>query len=104
MKIDKSGEVSTVDLIKRSIKDYFDDDMPTYASAIAFQALFSLFPFILFLTALLAYLQLGSFFDWLQRVALSMVPAEAAGTITEVIGGLQEQQGGLLSFGVLAAL
>jgi membrane protein len=104
MKIVSPIDVRPAQLIKRSIKDYFDDDMLTYASAIAFQALFSLFPFILFLTALLGYLQLGSFFAWLQEVALSMVPAEAADTITEVIGGLQEQQGGLLSFGVLAAL
>lgn len=98
------GGTRPLELIKRSVKDYLDDDMPTYASALAFQALFSLFPFILFLTALLGYLRLGSFFDWLQEVALSMMPAEAAGTVTEVISALQERQGELLSFGVIAAL
>jgi membrane protein len=104
MTLRSAGDVGPLELIRKAIKDYFDDDMPTYASAIAFQALFSLFPFILFLTALLGYLQLDSFFDWLQGVALSMVPAEAAGAITEVISGLQERKGELLSFGVLRAL
>lgn len=91
-------------VLRRSVKDYLADDMPTYASAVAFQALFSLFPFVLFLTALLGFLQLGTFFDWLRSFALSMVPADAAGLVNEVIGGLQSKNRGLLSFGVASAV
>jgi len=91
-------------VLSQAVKSYFADDMLVYASAISFQALFSLFPFVLFLVALLGFLQLGSFFDWLQGVALSMVPSQAAGVVRDVIGALQEQQRGLLSFGVAAAL
>lgn len=93
-----------MELFKRSVKEYFEDDMLTYASAISFQALFSLFPFVLFLTALLGFMHLTSFFEWLQQVALSMVPEQAAGVVNGVIEGLQKQQGGLLSFGVAFAL
>lgn len=89
---------------RRALKEYLADDMPTYACAVAFQALFSTFPFVLFLMALLAFLQLGSFFDWLRGFALSMVPAEAADAVREVIGGLQEKKSGLLSFGVASAI
>ncbi|HVL75247.1 MAG TPA: YihY/virulence factor BrkB family protein [Noviherbaspirillum sp.] len=91
-------------LIKESIADFLDDDMLTHASALAFQALFSIFPFIIFLIALLGFLQLTSFFEWLQSHAVMMLPAEAAKPVTEVIAGLQQQQGGLLSFGVIFAL
>ena len=91
--------MSPVDLIKRTVKEYLADDMLTHASALAFQGLFSLFPFVLFLTALLGFLQLTSFFQWLQGVATSMLPADAAQLVNEVIAGLQEQKGGLLSFG-----
>jgi membrane protein len=35
-------------LMKRTVKAFLDDDMLTYASALAYQVLFSLFPFLLF--------------------------------------------------------
>jgi membrane protein len=89
---------------RQTLKEYLEDDLLTYASAIAFQALFSLFPFILFLTTLLGLLHLGSFFDWLQRSATAMVPAEAADLVNGIVAGLQEQQRGLLSFGIAVAL
>jgi membrane protein len=104
MNIPGLGRLSPMELLKRSVKEFFDDDMLTYASAISFQALFSLFPFVLFLTALLGFLRLPRFFDWLQAIALSMVPAQAAGVVRDVIEGLQEQKAGLLSFGVVFAL
>lgn len=96
--------LSPMELIKRSIKDFTSDDMLTHASALAFQALFSLFPFILFLTALLGFLQLSSFFEWLQTRATTMLPGEAAGQVNDVIAGLQDQRGGLMSIGVIVAL
>jgi membrane protein len=104
MEIPGLGGMGPLELIKRSVKDFLADDMPTYASALAFRALFSLFPFILFLTALLGFLKLSSFFEWLQGIATSMVPAEAADLVNDVINGLQQQRGGLLSFGVAFAL
>ena len=36
-------------VLKRSVTDFIADDMATYAAALAYQVLFSLFPFILFL-------------------------------------------------------
>lgn len=37
----------------RTVTEFVDDEMSTYASALAYQMLFSLFPFILFLIALI---------------------------------------------------
>lgn len=96
--------MSPVGLIKESVSDFSKDDMSTHASALAFQALFSLFPFILFLTALLGFLQLSNFFEWMQARATAMLPGQAASQVNEVIAGLQEQKGGLLSFGAIVAL
>ena len=42
----------------RTVKEFIDDEMSTYASALAYQMLFSLFPFILFLIALIGFLHL----------------------------------------------
>ena len=41
--------------------------MPTYASALAYQMLFSLFPFLLVLITLVGYLHLPEFFAWLRE-------------------------------------
>ena len=45
-------------VLVRTIKEFLDDEMSTYASALAYQALFSLFPFLLFLIALIGFLHL----------------------------------------------
>src|SRR5690606_35616198 len=47
--------VSFFGLIKRTVAEFSDDEMPTFAAALAFQTLLSLFPFLLFLIALLGF-------------------------------------------------
>jgi membrane protein len=93
-----------VTLIKQSVKDFVDDDMTTYAAALAYQVLFSLFPFLLFLLALLGFLNIPQFFTWLQQQAQTVLPPDAMGQVNAVIAQLQQPQGGLLSFGILAAI
>jgi len=90
--------------LKKAASDFSEDDMTTYASALAYQTLFSLFPFVLFLTALLGFFNLSSFFEWLQGQAEMMLPEQASAQLDNVITGLSQPQGGLLSFGVIAAL
>ena len=46
----------------RTVNEFIADEMSTYASALAYQMLFSLFPFILFLIALIGFLHLPDFF------------------------------------------
>lgn len=98
------GGVSTFTLIKRTISEFSADEMPTFAAALAFQMLLSLFPFLLFLIALLGFLHLPEFFDWIREQAAMFLPAVALKTVDEVIVQLQTRQAGLLSFGILFAL
>lgn len=93
-----------VEAVKRTFTEFSQNNMPTFASALAYQALFSLFPFVLFLFALLAFLNLSDFFDWLQGQTSAMLPEQAAVTVNGVIDGLRKQQTGLLSVGVIGAL
>ncbi|KAF1054009.1 MAG: hypothetical protein GAK43_01140 [Stenotrophomonas maltophilia] len=91
-------------LLKLTIKEFLDDEMPTYAAALAYQALFSLFPFLLFLIALLGFLHLPEFFDWLREQATYVLPGQALDQVNPVIDQLQQRQGGLLSVGIVVAL
>lgn len=77
-------------LLKRTIKEFSNDDMSTYASALAYRALFSLFPFLLFLMALLGFLNLSEFFAWLREQAALALPAVAMEQVNPVIDQLQE--------------
>lgn len=106
MPIPVSGKrkISPFKVAKDAISDFVDDDMTTYASALAYQVLFSIFPFVIFLIALLGFLRLSSFFIWLREHAQLVFPQQAMPQVNTVIDDLQKQQGGLLSVGVLVAL
>lgn len=93
-----------LELCKKSIHDFFEDDMTTYAAALAYQVLFSIFPFIIFLIALLGFLRLSTFFDWLRMQMQMLLPEQAMQQVNLVISELQQPQSGLLSIGVVAAL
>ncbi len=99
----KLGEIGK-SLIK-PIEEFIEDDMTTYAAALAYQTLFSLFPFVLFLVALLGFLQIPAFFDWLLDQARTVLPEQAMGIVEQVIGQIRGQSsGGLLSLGIIIAL
>ncbi|PTU75370.1 YihY/virulence factor BrkB family protein [Pseudomonas mangrovi] len=98
------GGLSTGTLVKRTLAEFSADEMPTFAAALAFQMLLSLFPFLLFLIALLGFLHLPQFFDWIREQAAIFLPPVALETVDEVIAELQKRQAGLLSFGILFAL
>lgn len=93
-----------VDLIKRTVKEYLEDDMLTHASALAFQVFFSIFPFVIFLIALLGFLHLPELFDWLRQQAAIFLPGEVMDQVNQVIEHVQQPQGGLLSFGMIFAI
>ena len=96
--------LGVIELMKRTFKEFSKDDMSTYASALAYRALFSLFPFLLFLMALLGVLQLPEFFAWLREQAALVLPPMALEQVNPVIDQLQQQKSGLMSVGILVAL
>ncbi|MHC8357901.1 YihY/virulence factor BrkB family protein [Pseudomonas sp. LB3P81] len=88
----------------RTVTEFVDDEMSTYASALAYQMLFSLFPFILFLIALIGFLHLPDFFSWLRLQSELVLPPQALEQVNPVIDQLQQAKGGLLSVGIVIAL
>ncbi|MBW3629778.1 MAG: YihY/virulence factor BrkB family protein [Gemmatimonadetes bacterium] len=87
------------------MREYFDDDMPTYAAALSYDVFLALFPFLLFLLAVLSFLDLGSLFDRLLTVAGKVLPPVAFDRVTGVLGEIDRaEDGGLLSFGIISAV
>lgn len=105
MRIPGLGDTSPVDLIKRSFREFSQDDMTTYAAALSYHTLFALFPFLIFLVTLLGFLNIPGFFDWLLEQAQTAFPQDAFQRVEEVINQVQNQsRGGLLSFGIVTAI
>src|SRR5918993_3861600 len=97
--------MSATQLVKRVIAEVQKDNCAVYAAALAYYFLFALFPFFLFLTALLGYLPIPNLMDRIIGLLGQVMPGEALSLVEENVAKLVSQQrGGLLSFGIVAAL
>lgn len=104
MKIPGLHGIGVMTLLKNSLKNFLANDMTTYAAALSYQVLFSIFPFIIFLVALLGFFNIPQFFDWLRERAQLVIPGQAMEQVNQVIEQLQQPQSGLLSIGAVMAL
>jgi membrane protein len=91
-----------------AIKDFFVDDMATYAAALAFHLFLALFPFTIFLVALLSFLHLPGFFDWLLSQVPDALPAPTRAQVAQAVRQVGQvgahARGGLLSVGIVGSL
>lgn len=85
-------------------RNFVRNDMLTYAAALAYQLLFSLFPLFIFLIALVGAFRLPDFMPWLQEQAALFLPQQALEQVNKVLEQLRQPPGGLMSAGALLAL
>ena len=94
-----------LDLGRRVWNELDKDEVGDRAAGLSYYFLFSLFPALLFLTALLGYLPVEGLQERLLSYARDVLPADAAATLERTLGEITTvKRGGLLSIGVLAAL
>jgi membrane protein len=99
------GGLSVVELGKRVVHEIQKDNVLGYAAQLAYYFLFSLFPFFLFLTALIGYIPIPSLLDRIMELLAQVVPGEALRLVQDNVREIVTQQrGGLLSFGIVVAL
>ncbi len=101
----KLGGLGVVELAKRVLAEFSEDEVSDRAAALAYYFLFALFPALLFLTVLLGLLPIPNLMDRLMDYISQTMPGDAASiiekTLNEIMAGAG---GGLLSIGVLGAL
>lgn len=99
------NNISLVELGKRSFKQFQEDDMSTYSAALVYRVLLAIFPFLLFLLTFLGALGLSEFFTWVLDQARSAMAADVYSQVEKIVNQVQGgANGGLLSFGLIAAL
>ena len=106
MKVLRSRGLEFLEVSKGSVRSFLEHDMPTYAAALAYRALFALFPFFAFVLALLGFLEITSFFEWMIDQTRSTLQEQYARTGEWLIRqGLYQAQGGeLLSSIIVLAI
>jgi membrane protein len=82
------------------------DGLTTLAAALSYYFYFALFPFVLFLLALITFLPgVEGLQNWLLQWTAQVVPAQGYDALAGVINGLLSQpRGGILSLGAVLAL
>jgi membrane protein len=93
------------ELVNRLTKALQDDDCFGRAAQLAYYFLFALFPFFLFLTALVGYIPIPNLTDRIMELLVQILPGDASHLVQDNVHELVTvQRGGLLSFAILAAL
>jgi len=90
---------------KRLYNKIFADNCFGQAAQLAYYFLFALFPFLLFLTTLLAYIPVPQLLEQIMNLLSRALPGEALSLVQDHIHTLVNQpRSGLLSFGIIVAL
>lgn len=99
------GGQSPTRVARRVLRAIAEDNVTGYAAQLAYYFLFSIFPFFIFLAALLAYVPVPELMEQIMTLVRDFVPTEASAVIEENVAELMAQpRGGLLSLGILLAL
>jgi membrane protein len=89
------------------VKTYNDFDRHnylTYAAALAFIFLMSLFPLLIFLASLFAYIPLPNLFEQTLEIMAKIVPADAMGVVRGVLKDVLRTNPKLVSFSIAGAI
>ncbi len=104
-RIDRVGRlINTVP--GRVIRKYLDDQAPNWAALIAWNALFALFPIVIFAASLLGFaLRLfGAANDAVYKTIFSIIPGETQTELLKAVGGVKSQSGVLFIVGLVGLL
>ena len=94
-----------MEVAQRTYDKVLTDDCLGRAAQLAYYFLFALFPFLLFLVTLLGYIPVPDLLDHIISLLAHALPREALTLVQDNVHSLVTQpRGGLLSFGIIAAL
>ncbi|APH06349.1 YihY/virulence factor BrkB family protein [Bacillus weihaiensis] len=89
--------------LKELVQRFTDDEVPGLSAQLSYFFLLSLFPFLIFLITLLGYLPISQ--EDVLRTIEEFAPGQSMDIINETLAQiLNNRNGGLLSFGIIATL
>ena len=91
--------------LRTAYREFNEDQVLTYAAALAYHSLLALFPFLLFLLALVSFLNVPALFEQLLVWGRAVLPPQGLQEITATIAQFQSRRNTeLLSLGMVGAV
>jgi membrane protein len=98
------AEVRLWDLIKNAFNDIMNNHIMSLAAGLSYYFVLSLFPFLILLASLLAYLPIPHLFDQILVMMARVVPSDSMRLVYKVVGTVVHPNGGLLTLGIIGTL
>src|SRR5919199_2662440 len=91
-------------VIERSVRNFAQHDMQVYATALAYRGLFTLFPFAIFLVAVVGFLRVDAILGWLAEQGPPGERGEVPQPVARLLGHtLAQEDRWLLLVGIALA-
>jgi membrane protein len=90
--------------VRTALRDIGNKHLMTMAAGLSYYFVFSLFPMLIVLAAMLAYLPVPNLFPAILNALARVVPPESMGLVRRVVATVVVPHGGLLTFGILGTL
>lgn len=100
----EGAKVSLRDVVVNAYNDIMNNHTMALAAGLSYYFVVSLFPFLILLAALLAYLPIPNLFDQILGVMSRVVPPDSMRLVHKVIGTVVAPHGKLLTFGIVGTL
>ena len=88
----------------KTYRDFDRNHYLTYAGALAFFFFLSVFPLLIFLSTVLAYIPIPRLFDQILEIMSKVVPRDGMGVVRGVLQDVLRTNGGILSVSILSAI
>lgn len=92
------------EVVRNTYNDFDRHNCMTYAAALAFFFLLSLFPLLIFLASWLAFVPVPNLFNQILEIMAKLVPADAMGLVRGVLKDVLNSNSELLSFSIAGAV
>jgi len=100
----EGAEVRVKSVVKNAYNDIMNNHTMALAAGLSYYFVLSLFPFLILLASLLAYLPIPHLFDQILTSMANVVPPDSMRLVRKVISTVVQPNGGLLTFGIVGTL
>lgn len=97
-------EVRLRDIAENAFNDVMNNHIMSLAAGLSYYFVLSLFPFLILLASLLAYLPVPHLFDQILVTMSRVVPPDSMKLVYRVVGTVVHPHGGLLTLGIVGTL
>jgi membrane protein len=98
------AEVRIRNLVRNAFNDIMDNHIMSLAAGLSYYFVLSLFPFLILLASLLAYLPIPHLFDQILVTMSRVLPPDSMRLVYKVVGTVVHPHGGFLTLGIVGTL